>query len=79
MQATKVEDGIPAPEVRENTGWVYRVSEEMKAMQPGQSVVVELRMARTLRAFGRYHGWTTVQKKEAGENGTALVRVWRVS
>jgi hypothetical protein len=76
IQAT-IEEGRPAPAPRPQDP-DQKLSPELKGMVPGQSVLLEKRASVALRAYGRYHGWKMVQKQEAGENGVAKVRVWRL-
>jgi hypothetical protein len=78
MQETiEIESGVPAPEPRVMTAQT-RLTAELRALQPEQSVVVDEKTARRIRAYGRYRGWKTVQRRENGGDGMALVRVWRL-
>lgn len=74
MQTT-IDDGIPAPPVRVTQ---KRVTPEMRALQPGQSVLVERVTAICLRDYGRRRRWKMVTKKDGSQNGSNLVRFWRV-
>lgn len=77
MLEVKIEDGVPAPPPRVQDP-AQRLSAELKGLGVGQSVVLEKRRAKALIVYGRYHGWTVRQKREDGENGESLLRVWRV-
>lgn len=77
MIQAKIEEGIEPPEPRVLSP-SQRLSRELKEMEPGRNVLLSKSEAKTFRSYGRYRGWRTVQKQEAGENGEALVRVWRL-
>lgn len=63
---------IPPPPKRNKT---RRLTESMKAMQPGQSAAYAPEVARCLQAYGLHVGWDVRTKKQPD----GLVRVWRVS
>lgn len=74
---TTIETGIPAPPIRRHK---KRVTDEMKALLPGQSVVVRPEVAMCLRDYGRRNGWevTTAKVRDNGNEADKLIRVWRV-
>lgn len=67
-----IEHQIPPPVKR---GYVKRTTDEMKAMQPGDSVLLDLKGAHALKATAKYKGWKISQQKQACGN----IRVWRIS
>ncbi len=67
----KIEKSIPAPEPKR---WGNRLTESLKAMLPGDSVLLDRKIAAALRAYGRYHQWEMTQREETG----GKVRVWKI-
>jgi hypothetical protein len=66
-----IEENIPAPKPATRTP---RITEELKAMKPGQSSEVSNEIAKAIRSFGRYRGIKHVQ--QATKPG--FVRIWVV-
>lgn len=76
MQTTVIETGIPAPPVRQ---YQNRLTPELKAMEPGQSVKVDKRTAAALRAYGNRLGWQYSSRTERNDGGVPYIRFWRVA
>lgn len=77
-EAPMIEDGIPAPKLRKHQ---RRMTPELRALQPGQSVLLGPETAMCLRRFGYRSGWEMVVRKAetaSGSNGV-MWRLWRVS
>lgn len=67
----KMQTDIPAPKERIHH---KRLDDSLKAMQPGQSCLLDQLVAICLVQYGKYNGWVMRRKAEAGQ-----VRVWRIS
>lgn len=66
----KIEKSVPPPPVQRGTS---RMTPELRAMCPGDSVVVDPKTAACLRMWGRNHVWEMTQRKDKGK-----LRVWRI-
>lgn len=73
----QIEKTIPAPDALERVSRVQgQVKASVDAMQVGDSVLVNVELARCIRARLVYCGKLSRQKKDS-ESG--LMRVWRVA
>lgn len=66
-----IDKNIPPPEKRDYT---FRMTAEMKSMEPGCSVLGDAKLAHTIKSYGQYHGWETCQRTQP--NGK--IRIWRL-
>lgn len=70
MQQIIVEDSVPMPPQTEYRG---RLTEELRSLKPGQSVLVDRPTASALINWLKRRGMKAIQRKE--EDGS--IRVWR--
>jgi hypothetical protein len=71
MQAFEITDSVPLPAPR---NWRKRLTPELKAIQPNQSVLLDKETARCLVVYLHYWGM-----KCATRTTPEGVRVWRLS
>jgi hypothetical protein len=69
-----IEEGIPVPEGRVGRSQERRLTEELKAMKAGQSVLLDRLQALSVYCYFKRRGIGTVRKAENGK-----IRVWRTS